>query len=89
MEKTGDTYLADTVDHVVENGVHSLNLTLDFVAAEPHADADGLLGFAVLVLLVVELGSLLLDGLVAEVADVDDLGAGLARGEGDGERLCG
>lgn len=44
---------------------------------------------AVLVLLVVELGSLLLDGLVAEVADVDDLGAGLARGEGDGESLCG
>jgi hypothetical protein len=53
------------------------------VDADAGGKRDSLLDLvAVLVFFVVKLGGFLLDGLVAEVADVDHLGAGLARGEG-------
>ena len=38
-------YLTDTLDDVGEKSVHSLDLTLQFVAAEPHADSNGWLVF--------------------------------------------
>jgi hypothetical protein len=34
------TYLADTVNHVADKSVHSLDLALELVATEPHAESN-------------------------------------------------
>jgi len=54
MRRKSGTYLDDTLDHVLNEGLAGLDLTLLLVLTEPHAEANKVASF---------LGSLLLHDL--------------------------